>query len=44
MFYLYGFRTSFKGNKKINFINNYKEVQCIFGDVGIWSTHGTKKC
>lgn len=43
-FYLYvALEQAFKGNKKINFINNYKEVQCyVFGDVGIWSTHGTK--
>lgn len=34
---------AFLNDKKINFINDYKEVQCyVFRDCGIWTTHGTK--
>ena len=40
-FYLYvALEQAFKNCDKINFINDYKEVQCYqFGDCGIWSTH-----
>lgn len=43
-FYLYvALEQAFKECEKVNFINDYKEVQCyVFGDCGIWSTHGTK--
>lgn len=34
---------AFLNDKKVNFIENYKEVQCyVFKDCCIWTTHGSK--
>lgn len=43
-FYLYvALEQAFSQSEKVNFKNDYKEVQCYaFDDIAIWSTHGTK--